>query len=137
MNLSMFTQIFKLSTCSPLLFPLYFTWRMLMNFWMKNWLFFCKLNIKDGNDFYTDIYYIYDNNTKNTYMIIYKKEFKNKSMPFGQNFQQLPSNLLEGTLLAVWKIRQFLLQHEHRDRLNPSTTPVCFHLLFKDSLPPL
>ena len=47
-----------------------------MNFWMKNWLFFCKLNIKDDNGFYTDIYYIYDNNTKNTYMIICKKSLK-------------------------------------------------------------
>ena len=33
-------------------------------------IIFCKLNIKDGNVFYTDIYYIYDNNTKNIYMVI-------------------------------------------------------------------
>ena len=53
-----------------------------MNFWMKNLLFFCKLNIKDDNVFDTDIYYIYDNNTKNIYMVIYKKKFKKMSMPF-------------------------------------------------------
>ena len=45
----------------------------------------------------------------------------------------LPSNLLERTLFAVWKIRQFFSQSEHRDRLNPS----CFHLLFKDLPLPL
>ena len=32
--------------------------------------FFCKLNIKEGNVFYT---YIYKNNNKNIYMFIYKK----------------------------------------------------------------
>ena len=55
-------------------------------FWKKNWglkrekiiKFFCRLNIKDGNVFYTDIYiyiyiYIYDNNN-NTYMFIYIKK---------------------------------------------------------------
>ena len=45
--------------------------------------FFRKLNIKDGNVFYTDIYiYIYDNNNKNMYMFIYKKKFKKMSTPF-------------------------------------------------------
>ena len=53
-----------------------------MNFWMKSWLFFCKLNIKDGNIFYTDVYCIYDNNNKNIYMFIYKKKFKKMSTPF-------------------------------------------------------
>ena len=33
--------------------------------------FFCKLNIKEGNVFYT---YIYKNNNKNIYMFIYKKD---------------------------------------------------------------
>ena len=62
--------------------------------------------------------YIYDNNKKNIYMFMYKK-----------------SNLLEGTLFAVWKIRQCFSQSEHRDKLNPSPplpSPVCFNLLFKD-----
>ena len=53
-----------------------------MNFLMKNGSFFCKLNIKDGNAFYTDIYYICDNNNKNIYMFMYKKKFKKMFMPF-------------------------------------------------------
>ena len=57
----MFTPNFshKFSTCSPLFIPVHFTRRMLKNFFeWKNeqWketkeLFFCKLNIKDGNVF--------------------------------------------------------------------------------------
>ena len=47
-----------------------------MNFWMKSWLFFCKLNMKDGNVFYTDIYYIYENNNENIYTFIYIKKLK-------------------------------------------------------------
>ena len=48
-------------------------------------LFFCKLSIKDDN-FFTQIY-IYDDNKKNIYMLIYKKVQKNvnaffiKSLP--------------------------------------------------------
>ena len=77
-----FTLNFKFLTCSLLFIPVHFTCRMLMNFWMKSWLFFCKLNIKDGNIFYTDIYCIYDNNNKNIYMFIYKKKFKKMSTSF-------------------------------------------------------
>ena len=45
---------------------------------------------------------------------------------------QIFSNYLEETLFAVWKITQFFLQSEHRDRLEPSPPPVVFHSLFKD-----
>ena len=52
-------------------------------------------------------------------------------------FQWLLNNMLEGTLYAAWKIRQFFSQSEHRDRLDPSPSPVSFHSLFKDLLSPL
>ena len=68
----------------PMFIPVLFTCRMLMNFLNeelrskkgeKNY-FFYKLDIKDDNVFYTDIYY--DNNNKKIYMLIYiKKVLKN------------------------------------------------------------
>ena len=96
----MFTQNFKFSTCSPLFIPVHFTCRMLMNFFewkIEEWkerkeLFFCKLNIIDGNIFYTHtdththiyiythkyiyiyIYNIQDNKNINIYMFIYKQK---------------------------------------------------------------
>ena len=73
-------------------------------------LFFCKLNVKDDNVFYTDIYTIttcIKKVLKNAYVFLIKRLATTK-------------HLLEGTLFAVWKIRQFFSQSEHRDRLNPS-----------------
>ena len=87
-------------------------------------LFFCKLNVKDDNVFYTDIYTIttcIKKVLKNAYVFLIKRLATTK-------------HLLEGTLFAVWKIRQFFSQSEHRDRLDLSPPSVCFHLLFKDLL---
>ena len=50
----------------------------------KNY-FFCKVNMKDGNVFYTDIC-IYDNNNKNIYMFIYKKSLKKCLRHFNKTF---------------------------------------------------
>ena len=36
--------------------------------------------------FYTDIYYIYNNNTKNIYMVIYKKSLKKCLCLFNKTF---------------------------------------------------
>ena len=72
-------------------------------------LFFCKLNVKDDNVFYTDIYTIttcIKKVLKNAYVFLIKRLATTK-------------HLLEGTLFAVWKIRQFFSQSEHRDRLDP------------------
>ena len=76
--------------------------------------FFCKLKIKDGNVFYTDIYsflHIYIS----IYIFIYKKSLRLFNKTFS-NYQATFS--------------------EHRERLDPSPPRVCFHLLFKYPLPP-
>ena len=55
------------------------------------------------------------NNNKN---LVFSK--KNCIRPFNKEiFQQLANNLSEWTLFAVWKIRQFFSQNEHRDRFDP------------------
>ena len=84
----------------------------------KNYLF-CKLNIKDGNVFYT---YIYNNNNKNIYMFIYKKSLTKCLCRFNKTFSNC----------RCLKNQAIFLQSEHRDRLNPSPPPVRFHSLFKD-----
>ena len=63
-------------------------------------IFFCKLNIKDDNFFYTDIY-IYDNN-KNIYMLIYKK------------FKKMSMQLIRGKSISCLK-NQVIFQSEHRN----------------------
>ena len=81
----------------------------------ENFFFFCKLKIKDGNVFYTDIYsflHIYIS----IYIFISKKSLRLFNKTFS-NYQATFS--------------------EHRDRLDPSPPRVCFHLLFKYPLPPL
>ena len=70
----------------PLVHPFSFYMQDAYKFLNENLIIFCKLNIKDGNVFYTDIYYIYDNNTKNIYMVIYKKKFKKCLYLFNKAF---------------------------------------------------
>ena len=80
----------------------------------REFFFFCKLKIKDGNVFYTDIYsflHIYIS----IYIFIYKKSLRLFNKTFS-NYQATFS--------------------EHRERLDPSPPRVCFHLLFKYPLPP-
>ena len=50
----------------------------------------------------------------------------------------MPSILPLGTLFAIWRIRQFFSQpeHRHRSRLDPSPPLVCFHSLFNEPPPP-
>ena len=43
---------------------------------------FCKLDIRDENVFYTDIYMITTLKFKIIYMLIYKKKFNKMSTPF-------------------------------------------------------
>ena len=74
-------------------------------------LFFCKLNTKDGNVFYRYIY------------IEREREERERQRDRGRQRE------IER---YIW---QFFSQGEHRDRLNPSAPPVCFHLLFKEPLP--
>ena len=45
------------------------------------------------------------------------------------------SNLSEGTVFSVSKIRQLFSQSEHRDRLDPCPSPVGFCSFFKDPAP--
>ena len=89
------------------------------------------------NDFYTVIYAmtikIFTNSQKN---------IKLKKMPTPlyaglgwrqQNFKQLPSNLSERTLFAVWKCSQFFSQWERADRPDhqlPPTFPCSFSFAF-------
>ena len=96
-------------------------------------LFFWKLIIKDDNVF-TQIY-IYDNNNKNIYELIYKKSFKKCLRLFNKTFSNYQANYQKELYLLIEKWGNFS-QSEHRDRFYSSPPPVCFHLLFKDPPPP-
>ena len=94
----------------------------------ENNYFLKKLSIKDSNVFYTDIHdiyisYIYLHLQKILQKIhllkSHKKSLNQCIRPFNkENSYQLPSNLSERTLFAVWKIMQFLSESEHRDRFH-------------------
>ena len=81
-------------------------------------IIFCKLNIKDGNVFYTDIYYIYiyDNNTTKIFTWSYiKKVLKNI-------YASLIKLSATTKQLGCLKNQAIFSQGEHKDPLPPSTT---------------
>ena len=83
--------------------------------------------------FFTHIY-IYDNNNKNIYMFIYiKKSLKKCLRLFNKTFSNYQTTYQKELYLLFEKSGNSF----HRDRLEPSTPPVCFHLRFKDPPPPL
>ena len=109
----MFTQNLKFLTCSPLFIPVHFIFRMLINFWMKNWgvkrekiIVFCKLTIKDGSVFYTDIY-IYNYNNKIIYMFIYNKSLKKCLRLFNKTFSNYQAAYLMEFYLLFEKSGNF------------------------------
>ena len=83
--------------------------------------------------FFTQIY-IYDNNNKNIYMLIYKKSFKKCLRLFHKTFSNCQATYQKELYLLFEKSGNFS-QSEHRDRFDSSAPPVCFHLLFKDPPP--
>ena len=91
--------------------------------------------MKDGNVFYTDIYYIYENNNENIYTFIYIKKLKKCLCLFIKIFSNYQAAYQKELYLLLKKSGSFFSRVEHRERLKPSAPPVCFHSLFKD--PPL
>ena len=83
--------------------------------------------------FFTQIY-IYDNNNKNIYMLIYKKSLKKCLRLFHKTFSNCQATYQKELYLLFEKSGNFS-QSEHRDRFDSSPPPVCFHLLFKDPPP--
>ena len=83
--------------------------------------------------FFTQIY-IYDNN-KNIYILIYKKSLKKCLRLFNKTFSNCQATYQKELYLLFEKSGNFS-QSEHRDSFDSSPPPVCFHLLFKDPLPP-
>ena len=67
----------------------------------KNWLFFWKLNIKDSNVFYTDIYYIYDNNSWS--WVIYKKKVLKNVSAFLINLSATTKQLIRTNSIGCLK----------------------------------
>ena len=83
--------------------------------------------------FFTQIY-IYENNNKNIYMLVYKKSLKKCLCLFHKTFSNCQATYWKELYLLFEKSGNFS-QSEHRDRFDSSPSPVCFHLLFKDSPP--
>ena len=95
----------------------------------KNY-FFCKLNIKDGNVFYTDIYTI---TTIKIFTCSYlKKKVQKNVYTFLIKLPGTAKQLIRRNSICCLKNLSIFLQSKHRDRLDPSPPPVCFHSLFKD-----
>ena len=84
--------------------------------------------------FFTQIY-IYENNNKNLYMLVYKKSLKKCLCLFHKTFSNCQATYWKELYLLFEKSGNFS-QSEHRDRFDSSPSPVCFHSLFKDPLPP-
>ena len=133
----MFTQNFQFSTCFPHVHPCSFQMQDDYEFsneklrsgnGEKNFFF-----VKDDNVF-TQIY-IYDNNNKNIYMLIYKKSLKKCLRLFNETFCNCQANYQKELYLPLEKSDN-LSQSEHRDRFDSSPPPVCFHLLLRTPLPP-
>ena len=75
--------------------------------------------------FFTDIYiYIYIYKERERQIYIYREREERE--------RQRDRERQRAIERYIW---QFFSQGEHRDRLNPSAPPVCFHLLFKEPLP--
>ena len=83
--------------------------------------------------FFTQIY-IYDPNNKNIYMLIDKKSSKNV-YAFLIKLLATAKQLIRRNSICCLK-NQAIFLSEHSDRFDSSPPPVCFHLLFKDPLPP-
>ena len=80
-------------------------------------IFFCKLNIKDGNVAYTDIYTI---TTIKLFTCSYiKKSLRKCLRRFNKTFSNYQATIRRNYLLFE-KLGNFFSQSEHRDRLNPS-----------------
>ena len=79
--------------------------------------------------------YIYDN-SKNIYILIYKKSLKKCLRLFNKTFSNCQATYQKELYLLFEKSGNFL-KSEHRDRFESSPPPVCFHSLFKDPPSPL
>ena len=139
----MFTKNFKFSTYSPLFIPVHFTCRMVMNFFewkIEEWkerkeLFFCKLNIKDGNVFYRDIYTI---TTIKMFTCSYiKKSLKKCLRAFNKSFSNYQATYQKELYLLFEKSGNFFHRVSIEIGLTPPLlSPVCFHSFSTDlSLP--
>ena len=84
--------------------------------------------------FFTQIY-IYDNNNKNIFMLIYKKSLQKCLRFFNKTFSNCQATCQKELYLLFEKSDNFS-RSEHRDRFDSSPPPVCFHSLFKDPPPP-
>ena len=136
----MFTQNFKFSTCFPHVHPCSFYMQNAYEFsnetfrsekGEKHFIFFVN---STQTLFFTQIY-LYDNNNKNTHMLIYKKSFKKCLCLFHKTFSNCQATYQKKLYLLFEKSGNFS-QSEHRDRFESSPPPVCFHSLFKDPSPP-
>ena len=94
-------------------------------------LFFCKLNIKDGNVFYTDIYTI---TTIKIFTCSYiKKSLKKCLRRFNETFSNYQATYQKKLYLLFEKSANFFHRVSTEIGLTlPSLPPVCFHSLFKD-----
>ena len=115
----MFTQNFQFSTCFPHVHPCSFQMQDDYEFsneklrsgnGEKNFFF-----VKDDNVF-TQIY-IYDNNNKNIYMLIYKKSLKKCLRLFHKTFSNCQATYQKELYLLFEKSGNFS-QSEHRDRFD-------------------
>ena len=138
----MFTQNFKFSTCFPHVHPCSFYMQDAYEFLNeklrsekreKNY-FFCKLNIKDGNVFYTDIYTI---TIIKIFTCLYIKKVWKHVYTFLIKLSATTKQLITMNSICCLKNMQFFLKSKYRDRLDPFPPPVCFHSLFKDPPSPL
>ena len=81
--------------------------------------------------FFTQIY-IYDNNNKNIYMLIYKKSLKKCPRLFNKTFSNYQAIYQKELYLLFEKSGNFS-QIKHIDRFDSCPPPVCFHSLFKEA----
>ena len=84
--------------------------------------------------FFTQIY-IYDNNNKNIYMLIYKKSLKKCLLLFNKTFSNCQATYYKELYLLFEKSSNFL-QSEHRDMLDSSLPQFVFIRSLRIPLPP-
>ena len=85
--------------------------------------------------FFTQIY-IYDNNNKNIYMLIYKKKFKKMYTPFWLKILATAKQLFRKNSYLLFEKPGIFSHSERRDRFDSYPPPVCFHSLFNVPPPP-
>ena len=78
--------------------------------------------------------YIYDNNNKNIYMLIYKKSLKNVYTLLIKVLATAKQLIRRNSICCLKN--QAIFQSEHSDRFDSFPPPVCFHSLFKYPIPP-